>query len=81
MSVKLLIKHHLECLSLEGGCRGWYESTLVKIPHCWKLHITSHICYTYLPPVPGTGEEAGADKEPYRMVSTNKSVVILLDEP
>ena len=36
MSVKLLTKHHLEFLSLKGGCTGSSESTLVKIPHCWK---------------------------------------------
>ena len=30
MTVKLLTKHHLEFLSLKGGCRGSPESTLVK---------------------------------------------------
>ena len=34
MSVKLLTKHHSEFLSLTGGCTGFAESTLVKIPHC-----------------------------------------------
>ena len=43
MIVKLLTEHHLECLSLEGGCRGSSESTNVKIPHCWKSHALSHI--------------------------------------
>ena len=42
MSVKLLIEHHLMFLSLKGGCRGSSESTLVKIPHCWKLHALAH---------------------------------------
>ena len=32
MSVKLLTEHHLEFLSLKGGCTGSLESTLVKIP-------------------------------------------------
>ena len=36
MSVKLLTEHHLEFLSLKGGWQGSSESTLVKIPHCWK---------------------------------------------
>ena len=36
MTVKLLTEHHLEFLSLTGGCIGWSESTLVKMPHCWK---------------------------------------------
>ena len=25
-------------LSLKGGCTGSSESTLVKMPHCWKSH-------------------------------------------
>ena len=40
MIVKLLTKHHLELLSFKGGCRGSSESTLVKMPHCWKSHAT-----------------------------------------
>ena len=31
MSVKLLTEHHLEFLSLKGGCRGPPESTHVKL--------------------------------------------------
>ena len=42
MIVKLLTEH-LEFLSLKGGCTGSYESTLVKMPHCWKSHATAHI--------------------------------------
>ena len=38
MVVKLLTEHHLEFLSLKGGCRGSAESTYVKMPHCWKSH-------------------------------------------
>ena len=37
--VKLLTEHHFEFLSLKGGCTGSSESTLVKIPHCWKSHL------------------------------------------
>ena len=36
MSVKLLNEHHLEFLRLKGDCTGSSESTLVKMPHCWK---------------------------------------------
>ena len=32
MIVKIRIEHHLEFLSLKGGCIGSSESTLVKIP-------------------------------------------------
>ena len=35
MTVQLLTEHHLEFLSLKGGCAGSSESTLVKMPHCW----------------------------------------------
>ena len=31
MIVKLLTEHHLEFLSLKGGCRGGSVSTLVKL--------------------------------------------------
>ena len=43
MSAKLLTENQLEFLRLKGGCTGPSESTLVKIPHCWKLHVTAHI--------------------------------------
>ena len=39
MIVKLLPKHHLESLSLKGGCTGLSESTCVKMPQCLKLHV------------------------------------------
>ena len=42
MSVKLLNEHHLEFLSLKRGCTGSSESTLVKMPHCCKSHVTAH---------------------------------------
>ena len=45
MIVKLLTEHHLEFLSLKGGCRGPSESTLVKLLHCWKSHVTAHIFF------------------------------------
>ena len=43
MSVKLLSEHHLEVFSLKGGRTGTSESTLVKMPHYWKSHVTAHI--------------------------------------
>ena len=43
MSVKLLTEHHLEFLSFKGGCTGLYDSTLVKMPHCWKSHVAGQI--------------------------------------
>ena len=43
MTVKLLTEQRLEFLSLKGGCTGSPESTLVKMPHCWKPHVAAHI--------------------------------------
>ena len=43
MIVKLLTKHHLEFLSLKGSYTCSSESTLVKMPHCWKSHVTAQI--------------------------------------
>ena len=43
LTVKLLVGHHLEFLSLKGGCRGSSESTLVKMPHCWKSHALAQL--------------------------------------
>ena len=39
MIVKLLTEHHLEFLSLKGGCR----STLVKMSNCWKSHAAAQL--------------------------------------
>ena len=47
MIVKLLTKHPLEFLRLKGGCTGSSESTHVKIPHCWKSHVTAQLCSTF----------------------------------
>ena len=44
MSVKLLTEHHLEFLISKGDCTGSSESTLVKMPHCWKSHVAAHLC-------------------------------------
>ena len=43
MNIKLLAEHHLEYQSLKVGCTGSFESTLVKMPLCWKLHTMAQI--------------------------------------
>ena len=43
MSVKLLTEHHLEFLSLKGGCTGSSEPTPVKMPHRWKSHVAAQL--------------------------------------
>ena len=45
LSLRLLTEHHLEFLGLKGGCTGLSESTLVKIPHCWKSHVKAHFFF------------------------------------
>ena len=45
MIVKLLTEHHLESLSLKGGWAGLSESTLVKMPHCWKSYVTAQLLF------------------------------------
>ena len=42
-SVKLLTECHSEFLSLNGDCTVSSESTLVKMPHCWKSHAAAHM--------------------------------------
>ena len=51
MSVKVLTEHHLDFLSLRGGCTGSSESTHVKIPYCWKLEGSEfdRICHNHRP--------------------------------
>ena len=47
MIVKLLTEHHLEFLSLKGGCKGSSES-FVKMPHCWKSHALAQFSLLFL---------------------------------
>ena len=47
MSVKLLTEHHCGLQILKGGCTGSSESTHVKMPHCWKSHVTAHFVYLF----------------------------------
>ena len=66
MSANLLIEHHLEFLSLKGGCAGSFESTRVKTPNCWKSHVTAQFSHSVDPKsvshavnmgfVPGVGQ-------------------------
>ena len=46
MKNKLLTEHHLAFLNLKMGCAGLLESTLVKMPHCWKSCLEAHINLT-----------------------------------
>ena len=63
MSVKLLTEHHLEFLCLKGGYTGSSESTLVKMPHCWKSrHGSYDECFCLLTNTCGDGELPGDRK-------------------
>ena len=61
-TVKLLTKQHLGFLNFKGGCTGSSESTLVKMPHCWKSHVAVHMFSTELLKVKRIkiGEECGS---------------------
>ena len=49
MDIRLLTEYHLEFLCLTGGCTSSSESTLVKMPHCWKSHVAFRIItYPYV---------------------------------
>ena len=45
VTAKLLTEQNLEFLSLTRGCTGLSESTLVKMPHCWKSHPTARLLW------------------------------------
>ena len=63
MSVKLLTEHHLEFLSLKGGCTGSSESIHVKMPHCWKSHVVAQFVLVFL----------------YKWVPPNRHILYSLD--
>ena len=39
----LLTEHNLDLLSLKEGCTSSSESTLLKMPHCWKSHVAAQL--------------------------------------
>ena len=45
MTVKLLTEHNLKLLCVTGGCTGLSESTLVKLTHCWKSHVSAQLLF------------------------------------
>ena len=47
MTVKPLTEQRFEFLSLKCGCTGSSESTLVKMPHCWKSYVAAHYGVIY----------------------------------
>ena len=48
MTVKILTDHQLEFLNLKGGGTRLSESTLVKMPYCWKSQVPAHLFSVYL---------------------------------
>ena len=75
MIVKLLTEHHLEFLSLKGGCRGLSESTLVKIPHCRKSQASSHFITS------GLGDVATTNHRPTNYTVRKRNHQQLSSEP
>ena len=48
MTFKLLTKQYFEFLSFNGSSTGSSESTLVKMPHCWKSRVAAQLSYDFL---------------------------------
>ena len=42
MTLRLQAELHFGFLSLKRGYTGSSESTLIKMPHCWKSHVAAH---------------------------------------
>ena len=70
--VKLLTEHHLEFLSLKGGCTGSSKSTHFKMPHCWKSHALDQL---YIRNVPLNIFKLNGISHYYRL---NQSISVLL---
>ena len=69
MYVKLLTEHHLEFLSLKGGCTGSSESTLVKCHiagnHMSRLiHCLQQLCGPPFIPRAQTGSNTTCRRKP-----------------
>ena len=65
MSLRLLTEHHSAPLSLKGGCTGSSESTLVRMPHCWKTYVTAHItCIQLTVQLTNKYKEMGSRRKP-----------------
>ena len=51
MTVMLMTEHHLECVSLKGGCTASSDYTLVKMPNLFEITfhrlIMSEVHYGY----------------------------------
>ena len=43
MNIMLLTEHDLKFLSLTRGYTGSSESTLVKMPQCWKSYVAAQL--------------------------------------
>ena len=72
MTVKLLTEHHLEFLCLKGGHTGSSESTLVKIPHCWKSHVMAHLIFLLVISAAGSSEGNEDSFTPVELVLKSK---------
>ena len=58
-----MTEHNLEFLSLTRGCTGLSESTLVKMPHCWKSHCGSYIFPDCIVVADADARDKGSDTE------------------
>ena len=69
MTFRLLNNLDLEFLSLKRSSTGSSESTLVKMPHYWKSHVTAHVS------VSNTGKhQFSANQNFYQLLNKDRSV-------
>ena len=80
MSVELLIEQHFEFLSLKRGNTGLSESTLVKIPHCWKSHVTAQLSITFYSGERWKLYEVRIDVDEAYHISCWKHILSIIDE-
>ena len=45
MNIKLMSEQNLSFLSLKEGYTGSSESIHLKMPHCWKSHVATHLSF------------------------------------
>ena len=95
MTVRLLSEQHLEFLPLKGGCTGSFESIFAKMPHCWKSHVSAHMCSLIGPfvvPCPAAQWPVQLNKMPSQIIlewtiirppdkSAYQKIIFLISQP
>ena len=73
MTVKLLTEYNLRFLSLKEDCTGSFESTLVKMSHCWNIYYIIYLFHNLIDFL-GAGTKSLTQ---YKYVQTQRSQIRL----